>query len=51
MAVVMVQNQLEKAESKDIDRMFAELEALSDEEARQLLGDENVKGVNRDEQF
>jgi amino acid adenylation domain-containing protein len=51
MAVVIVQNQLEKAESKDIDRMLAELEALSDEEARQLLGDENVKGVNRDEQF
>jgi len=51
MAVVIVQNQLEKAESKDIDRMLAELEALSDEEARQVLGDENVKGVNRDEQF
>ena len=34
MAVVIVQSQVEKAVSKDIDRMLAELEALSDGEAR-----------------
>jgi len=49
MAVVIVQNQVEKAESKDIDRMLAELEALSDEEAQRVFGDERVKGANMDE--
>jgi amino acid adenylation domain-containing protein len=49
MAVVIVQNQVEKAESKDIDHMLTELETLSDEEARRVLGDKSVKGVNRDE--
>ena len=36
MAVVIVQSQVEKAASKDIDRMLAELEALSDGEARKF---------------
>jgi len=40
MAVVIVQNQLEKAESKDLERMLAEVEALSDKEARRALGNE-----------
>ncbi len=40
MAVVIVQNQLEKAESKDVERMLAEVEALSDKEARRALGNE-----------
>jgi acyl carrier protein len=41
MALVIVQNQIEKAESKDINRMLAELENLSDEEARQVFVDES----------
>jgi acyl carrier protein len=49
MAVVIVLNQAEKAESKDIDRMLAELEVLSDEEALRALDDKRVKGVNGDE--
>ena len=49
MAVVIVKYQVEKAESKDIDRMLAELEALSDEEARRVFGDESVKGGHSDE--
>ena len=40
MAVVIVQNQLEKAESKDVERMLAEVEVLSDKEARRALGNE-----------
>jgi acyl-CoA synthetase (AMP-forming)/AMP-acid ligase II/acyl carrier protein len=48
MAVVIAQNQLEKAESKDIDRTLAKLEALSDEEARRLFNDESVNGGNGD---
>jgi hypothetical protein len=39
-------NTLEKAESKDIGRMLAELEALSDGEARRSVTDERLKGGN-----
>jgi acyl carrier protein len=49
MAVVIVQNMVEKAEGKDIDRMLTELEALSPEEAQRVFGDERVKGANKDE--
>ena len=49
LAVVITQKQIEKAEGKNIDKMLAELEALSDEEARRVFGDESVKGANRDE--
>jgi hypothetical protein len=49
MAVVIDQNQVEKTESEDIDRMLAELEALSDGEAQRLFADESVKGDNSDE--
>jgi acyl carrier protein len=49
MAVVIVRYQVEKAESKDIDRMLAELEALSDAEARRVFDDESVKAGNSDE--
>ena len=37
MAVVIVQNQAKKAGEEELNRMLAELEALSDEEAQQLL--------------
>jgi acyl carrier protein len=49
MAVVIVRNQVEKAGSKDIDSKLAELEALSDGEARRLFTDERIKGGNSDE--
>jgi amino acid adenylation domain-containing protein len=39
MAVITVQNQIEKAESKNIERTLAKLEALSDEEAQRLFND------------
>jgi len=51
MAVVIIQNQVEKAESKDVDRMLAELEALSDAEARRVFGDERGNGGNGDERY
>lgn len=51
MAVVILQNQLEKAESKDVARMLAELESFSDKEARRALGDERGKGGNGGEKY
>ncbi|MFQ5907077.1 MAG: phosphopantetheine-binding protein, partial [bacterium] len=45
MAVVVVQSQIEKAGSEHIDRMLAELESLSDEEARRFLADESTKEI------
>ncbi|MGV7224081.1 MAG: AMP-binding protein [Nitrospinales bacterium] len=44
MAVVIAKNQAKKAESKDIERLLAELEALSDEQARRRLADEGGNG-------
>ena len=41
MAVVITQNQAQKAEPQDLDRMLAELEQLSDEEAQRRLADED----------
>ena len=46
MAVVIVQNQLEKAESKDLESLLAEVEALSDEEARWRFAEEYGNGWN-----
>jgi acyl carrier protein len=40
MAVVITQSQAEKAEPDDIERMLAELEGFSDEQAQRLLADE-----------
>jgi amino acid adenylation domain-containing protein len=40
MAVVIAQAQAEKADREDVERMLAELEIISDEEARQRLADE-----------
>lgn len=44
MAVVITQAQAERTEQEDIEHILAELEALSDEEAKQLLADETVEG-------
>ena len=44
MAVAITQNRAKKAEQEDLDRMLAELEALSEEQARRLLTDENESG-------
>ncbi len=41
MALIIVQNQAKRAEQEHIDRMLAELEGLSDEQAQRLLTDEN----------
>jgi amino acid adenylation domain-containing protein len=41
MAVVITENQAKKVGPEDLARMLAELEALSDEEARQRLADES----------
>jgi len=41
MAVVIVQNQAKEAEEEDLNRMLAELETLSDEQAQRLLSDED----------
>jgi amino acid adenylation domain-containing protein len=49
MANVIVQNLVENADSKYIDRLLAELEALSDEEIRMLSKDKGVKGGIKDE--
>jgi hypothetical protein len=51
MAVVIVQKRAERAESKDIDRLLAELEGLSDGEARRRFVDESKKGDNKDERY
>ena len=40
MTVVIVGKQVQEADQEDIDRMLAELEALSAEHAKQLLADE-----------
>ena len=40
-AVVILQNQAKKAPREDIDRILAELEALSEEQAKRLLADES----------
>jgi hypothetical protein len=37
MALAIAQRQAEKAKPEDIDRILAELEAISDEQARQFL--------------
>ena len=42
MALVVTQNQAMQAKPEDIERMLAELEALSDTEARQLLADRSA---------
>jgi len=42
MAVVITQSRAEKVEQEDLDRMLAELEAFSDEEAKQLLANERA---------
>ncbi len=42
MALVILNYQYEKAESKDVDLMLAELETLSDKEARQKYSDGNI---------
>ena len=47
MAVVITQNQAKKAEKEDVSRMLAELEALSDEEAQQLLADKGGESHGR----
>jgi hypothetical protein len=36
MTVVIIQNQMKRAQEKDIERMLAELEELSDDAAKQL---------------
>jgi len=41
MSEIIVQNLGKKAEQEELDRMLEELEALSDEEAKHLLADEN----------
>jgi acyl carrier protein len=51
MAVVIVQNQAEKAGNTDIEHMLTELETLSDEEALRTFGDERGKGDNGDERY
>jgi hypothetical protein len=43
MAMVITQNQIKKAEQKDIERMLAELERLSDNAAKQLLSTEGAE--------
>jgi amino acid adenylation domain-containing protein len=40
MAVVLIQHQVKEAGSGDVERMLAELDALSDEEAKKLLADD-----------
>jgi hypothetical protein len=45
-AVVIVKNQVEKAEIKDLESLLAGLEALSDEEARLLFANEHGNGGN-----
>lgn len=47
MAVVITQNQAKKAEKEDVSRTLAELEALSDEEAQQLLADKGGESHGR----
>jgi hypothetical protein len=49
MVVLIVQNKAEQADSKDIDRMLAELEDLSDGEARRRCANDSVKGESEDE--
>ena len=44
MAVVIGQNQMKQAGQEDLDRMLAELEALSEDQAQRLLTDENESG-------
>ncbi len=41
MAVAITQSKVNQAEPADIERMLAELEALSDTKAKQLLADRN----------
>jgi hypothetical protein len=46
-----MQNQAKKAGEEDLDRMLAELEALSDDEARRIIAEESGKlsrGERRD---
>ncbi len=39
MAVAVTQNQAKKAEQTDIERMLAELEAMTDDSAAEILGE------------
>jgi amino acid adenylation domain-containing protein len=50
MATVIVQGQIAKAESQEIDNFLAELEALSDEEVLRVYGSEEKKGGHRKKQ-
>jgi len=43
MAVVITENMAKKAGDEELARMFAELESISDEEARKRLADEKAK--------
>jgi len=43
MAVVITENMAKKAGGKGLPRMLAELESISDEEARKRLADEEAK--------
>jgi acyl carrier protein len=46
MAVVIVQNQLAKADSNDLESLLAEVEALSDEEAGRRFAEQHGNGDN-----
>ena len=43
MARIIVQNQARRAEEKELARMLAEVETLSDKEAQWLLADESME--------
>ncbi len=45
MAVVIAQRQTKKADEEDMERMLAELETFSDEQARCLLDDETESSM------
>ena len=45
MAVVIVHKQVEKAESKEIERLLTELDALSDEEAERIINEDGNEGT------
>ena len=51
MAAAIVQKQIEKTETEGIEHMLAELEALSDEEARKLIKEKQMDEGNSDERF
>jgi amino acid adenylation domain-containing protein len=47
MALLIMQNQAKKVGQEDLERMLAEVEAMSEEEANKLLPDESVRSVRR----